>query len=201
MIAFLSGVVASKSINEAVVEVNGVGYKLFISPEESNQLSTGDKCLLYVHENIREDAYDLYGFNSEQSKKLFEQLISVKNIGPKVALAIISVGSTEKIRQAIASGDLNTLTSAKGVGKKAAEQLIVELRDKVGLVSSAEAEDIVSRGAIDQNDEALQALVSLGYSQNDAASFLKSIDPKLPVDERLKLALKGIGKDKSISKQ
>lgn len=194
MIASLSGVVVSKNINEAIVEVNGVGYKLFISPEESGQLNIGDKCRLYIHENIREDAYDLYGFNSEQSKKLFEQLISVKNIGPKVALAIISVGPTEKIRQAIASGDLNLLTSAKGVGKKAAEQLIVELRDKVGLVSSAEAEGIVLRGAIDQNDEALQALISLGYTQNDAAISLKSIDPKLPVDERLKLALKGVSK-------
>lgn len=192
MIASLFGVVSDKSLSEVIIEVNGVGYQLYISTQEFEELNLGQKVRLFVHESIRDDAYDLYGFTSEQSKKLFELLISVKNIGPKAALAILSIAQPDKLRDAIASGNVSLLTSAKGVGKKAAEQVIVELRDKVGLKSSSEAEDIVSRGAIDQSDEALQALVSLGYSQQDAASFLKKVDPKLPVDERLKLALKGV---------
>lgn len=194
MIASLLGEVTSRSLNSVVIEVGGIGYELYVSIQELEDLSVGESRKLYVHESIREDAYDLYGFTAERSKKLFEQLISVKNVGPKVALALMSIGPAERIEKAIASGDLALLTSAKGIGKKAAEQLIVELRDKVGLVATAEAEDVVYRGAIDNSDEALQALVALGYSEQDAASFLKSIDPKLPVDERLKLALKGANK-------
>lgn len=194
MIASLSGAVLSKTLNEVIIEVNGVGYQLYISAEEFEELKVGEKYRLFVYENIREDAYDLYGFINEQSKVLFELLISVKNVGPRVALAILSAASADRIKAAIASGDIRLLMSAKGVGKKAAEQLIVELRDKVGLVSTADAEDVIFRGAIDQSDEALQALVSLGYSEQDAANFLKNIDPKLPVDQRLKLALKGNSK-------
>lgn len=194
MIASLLGEVTNKSFNSVIIEVGGIGYELYISAQEFEELKIGNKQKLYVHENIREDAYDLYGFTAERSKKLFEQLISVKNVGPKVALALLSIGPAERIEKAIASGDLVLLTSAKGIGKKAAEQLIVELRDKVGLVATSEAEDIVYRGAVDTSDEALQALVSLGYSEQDAASFLKSVDPELPVDKRLKLALKGAGK-------
>jgi Holliday junction DNA helicase RuvA len=191
MIASLFGEVISKSFNQAVIDVHGVGYGIYISTIEFEELKINQKYRLYIYESIREDAHDLYGFINENSKQLFELLISVKNVGPKVGLAILSIGSTDKIRQAIANGDLTLLKSAKGVGKKAAEQLIVELRDKVGLISSSEAEEIVFRGAIDQADEALQALVSLGYSEQDAADSLKKIDKSLPVDERLKLALKG----------
>ncbi len=192
MIASLFGEVTQKSLNSVVIDVGGVGYELFISAQEFAELNVGDKQKLYVHESIREDAYDLYGFISEKSEKLFKLLISVKNVGPKAGLALLSIGPPEKVEKAIASGDLALLTSAKGIGKKAAEQLIVELRDKVGLVASSEAEDIVYRGAIDTTDEALQALVSLGYSEQDAAAFLKKVDPSLPVNERLKLALKGV---------
>ena len=154
-------------------------------------LVAGQKCRLYIYESIREDAHDLYGFVDEQSKKLFELLISVKNVGPKAGLAILSIGNPSTIRHAIASGDIKMLMSAKGVGRKAAEQLVVELRDKVGLIATVEAEDIVNRGAVDLSDEALLGLVSLGYSEQDAALALKEIDKSLPVNERLKIALKG----------
>ncbi|MHB1865254.1 MAG: Holliday junction branch migration protein RuvA [Candidatus Saccharimonadales bacterium] len=194
MIASLFGEVTTKSFNEVIIDVNGVGYALYVSSQEYEDLHVGERYKLFVHENIREDAFDLYGFVSDESKRLFELLISVKNIGPKAALAILSIGPADKLRAAIASGDITFLTSAKGVGKKAAEQVIVELRDKVGLVSTAAAEDIVLRGAIDLSDEAMQALVSLGYSEQDAATFLKKVDPNLPVDERLRRALKGASK-------
>lgn len=191
MIASLFGEVTDKSLNEATIEVNGVGYRLYISAQEFEELNVNEKYKLFVYESIREDAYDLYGFINEQSKKLFELLISVKNVGPKAGLALLSVGPVDRLKAGIASGDIVLLTSAKGVGKKAAEQIIVELRDKVGLVSTADAEDILYRSAIDHSDEALQGLVNLGYSEQDAANLLKDIDPKLPADERLKMALKG----------
>ncbi len=194
MIASLTGEVTNKSLNSVVLDVNGVGYELFISTQEFEELKVGDKYTLFVHESIREDAYDLYGFTNEQSKKLFELLISVKNIGPKAALAILSISKATRIRSAIASGDITLLMSAKGVGKKAAEQVIVELRDKVGLVATSDAEDLVLRGVINQSDEAMQALISLGYTEQEAFSLLKLIDPDLPVDERLNLALKGANK-------
>jgi Holliday junction DNA helicase RuvA len=125
------------------------------------------------------------------TQKLFEQLLSVKNVGPKVALAVLGIGNSTEVRSAIASGDVKRLQTAKGVGKRAAEQMVVELRDKVGLVAGAEAEGIVSRSAVNTADEAVQALLVLGYSDTDAQRAMQNIDPTLPTEERIKLALKG----------
>ena len=186
----LSGEVVEKLTDQIILNVGGVGYELYISPSEYDQLKLKEKSTIYVHEHIREDAFDLYGFVTRDSKNLFESLISVKNVGPKVGLAILSIGSPSKIKAAIAGGDVPLLMSVKGVGKRAAEQLVVELRDKVGLITSTDADDVVYRGGINPADEAMQALLALGYSEQDAAMALKSIDPKLPTDQRVKLALK-----------
>jgi Holliday junction DNA helicase RuvA len=115
----------------------------------------------------------------------------VKNVGPKVALAVLDIGTAPGVRGAIAAGDVKLLQSAKGVGKRAAEQIVVELRDKVGLASTDAAENIVGRPGVNTQDEALEALVSLGYSPQDAVLALKDIDKDLPTEERVKLALKG----------
>jgi holliday junction DNA helicase RuvA len=146
MIATLSGKVAEKLTDLVVLDVNGVGYGLLMTQEEHERLIVGDQTKLYVHEHIREDAHDLYGFTAFDTLRLFEQLLSVKNVGPKVALAVLGIGSATEVRSAIASGDVKLLQSAKGVGKRAAEQMVVELRDKVGLSASEDAENIVSRG-------------------------------------------------------
>ena len=106
-------------------------------------------------------------------------------------MAVMNIGSTDKVKGAIAGGDAKLLQTAKGVGRRAAEQIIVELRDKVGLDSSTQAEAIVTRGGELSNDEAMEALVSLGYSPVDAISALSGIDPKLPVEDRIKQALRG----------
>lgn len=191
MIASLSGEINEKLTDRLILEVNGIGYSVFMSPFEFDRVVVGDICKLYIYENIKEDAYDLYGFSDKDTKKLFEHLISVKNVGPKVGLAILSIGTADKVRAAIAGGDVKTLTTAKGVGKRAAEQLVVELRDKVGLITANEAEQLVTRSAISPNDEAVQALIALGYSETDAANSLQDIDPSLDLHERIKLALKG----------
>lgn len=191
MIATLRGVISEKTNDQVVLEVAGVGYGLLVTTEDFAGLQTGVETKLYVHEHIREDAHDLYGFSSLDTKNLFEQLLSVKNVGPKVALAVLGIGTTTAVRAAIASGDVKLLQTAKGVGKRAAEQIIVELRDKVGLPAGAAAEDLITRSGINVNDEAVQALLALGYSESDAMLALKDIDSMLSTEERITQALKG----------
>ena len=182
---------SEKLADMVVLDVHGVGYGLQVTAEDSGRLATGEQAKLYVHEHVREQAYDLFGFVQLDTKKLFEQLLGVKNVGPKVALAVLDIGNAAGVRGAIAAGDVKLLQSAKGVGKRAAEQIVVELRDKVGLAASDAAEGIATRPGIATGDEAVEALVSLGYSPQDATVALKDIDPVLPTEERIKLALKG----------
>lgn len=191
MIATLSGSVSEKLASMVVLDVQGVGYGLQVTAEDFGRLPTGTQAKLYVYEHIREQAYDLFGFVQLDTKKLFEQLLGVKNVGPKVALAILDIGTAPAVRGAIAAGDVKLLQSAKGVGKRAAEQVVVELRDKVGLAASDIAEGIATRPGIAAGDEAVEALISLGYSPQDATLALKDIDASLPVEDRIKLALKG----------
>lgn len=191
MIASLRGIIEKQADGSVIVDVGGLGYGLSVTAEDFGRLYDGKEARLYVHEHIREQAYDLFGFSDHGTKKLFEQLLGVKNVGPKVAVAVLDIGTAATVRGAIASGDVKTLQSAKGVGKRAAEQIVVELRDKVGLASSSEAEALITRGGINVADEALQALVALGYSELDAQTALQPIDPALPTEERIKLALKG----------
>jgi len=191
MIATLSGVVSEKMADMIVLDVRGVGYGLQVTAEDFGRLPTGESAKLYVYEHVREQAYDLFGFVQYDTKKLFEQLLGVKNVGPKVALAVLDIGTAPAVRGAIAAGDVKLLQSAKGVGKRAAEQIVVELRDKVGLGASEAAEGIVTRPGVNTQDEAVEALISLGYSPQDATLALKDIDAMLPVEERIKLALKG----------
>jgi len=191
MIATLNGVVSEKLTDVVVLDVHGVGYGLQVTAEDFGRMHTDKPAKVYVYEHIREQDYNLYGFISIDTKRLFEQLLGVKNVGPKVALAVLDIGTAAAVRGAIAAGDVKLLQSAKGVGKRAAEQIVVELRDKVGLASTDAAEGIVMRPGVATGDEAVEALVSLGYSPQDATVALKDIDGSLPVEERVRLALKG----------
>ncbi len=174
-----------------VLDVHGVGYGLSVTSEDFGRSADGKETKFYVYEHIREQGYDLFGFSEQGTKELFEQLLGVKNVGPKVAMAVLDLGSAATVRGAIAAGDVKLLQSAKGVGKRAAEQIVVELRDKVGLAPGASAEDVVYRSGVNAQDEAVEALVSLGYSPQDAAIALQKIDASLPTEERIKQALKG----------
>lgn len=191
MIATLNGVVSEKSGDGVVVECAGVGYGVQVTSEDFGRLVQGESAKIYVHEHIREQSHDLFGFVQMDTKKLFEQLLGVKNVGPKVALAVLDIGPAAGVRGAIAAGDVKLLQSAKGVGKRAAEQIVVELRDKVGLAAGEAAQDIVGRPGINTQDEAVEALIALGYTPQDATTALHKIDPDLPVEDRIKLALKG----------
>jgi Holliday junction DNA helicase RuvA len=191
MIATLNGIVSEKLHDMVVLDVIGVGYGLQVTAEDFGRLNTGETAKLYVYEHIREQGYDLFGFVQIDTKALFEQLLGVKNVGPKVALAVLDIGTAPGVRGAIAAGDVRLLQSAKGVGKRAAEQIVVELRDKVGLAASEAAEGIVGRPGVNTSDEAIEALISLGFSPQDATLALKDVDKDLPTEERVKQALKG----------
>jgi Holliday junction DNA helicase RuvA len=192
MIATLTGVVAEKTVDAIVLDVGGVGYGLLVTGEDHGQLPGGEQAKLYVYENIRENAHDLYGFIAQDTKRLFEQLLSVNGVGPKMALSVLNTGASNDVRAAIASGDVKSIQKASGVGKRVAERIVVELKDKVGL----EGVDLATTGILQSDstiihDEAAQALVALGYTPQDAAQALHGVDPELPVENRVKIALGG----------
>lgn len=192
MIATLSGVVSEKLSDVVVLDVNGIGYGVNVTAEDYANLVVGEEAKVYVYEHIREQSHDLFGFLGKETQALFEQLLSVNGVGPKMALNMLSVGSSAGVKQAIASGDVSYIQQANGVGKRLAERVVVDLKDKVGLVGvDLEATGLLqSEGALNQ-DEAAAALIALGYSANDAALALHKIDPKLSTEDRIKQALKG----------
>jgi len=190
MIATLEGLVTEKIGDNVVLECAGVGYGLSVTFEDFGGLETGNPAKLYVYEHIRENTRDLYGFKKLETKLLFEQLLSVNGVGPKMALAVLSIASVDHVRQAIASGDTKFITQATGVGKRVAERVVVDLKDKVGLTASENATGFLTTPAANPNDEALQGLVALGYSVQDATKALQEVDSKLAPAERIKAALK-----------
>lgn len=188
MIATLDGRITEKLGDTIVLECSGVGYGLLVSFEDFGALKIGEPAKLYVYEHIRDVAHDLFGFRNLDTKQLFEQLLSVNGVGPKMSLAILSTASAQHVRQAIAAGDTKFITQASGVGKRVAERVVVDLKDKVGLVASEDAIGFLTTTA-NPDDEALQGLVALGYSVQDAAEALKKVEPDLPAAERIKKAL------------
>lgn len=195
MIATLNGVVSEKLADVVVLDVQGVGYGLLVAAEDYGQLTPGEPAKVYVYEHIREQAHDLFGFLTRDSKALFEQLLNVNGVGPKMALNMLSIGSTEVVRRAIASGDVKFIQQANGVGKRVAERVVVDLKDKVGLVGvDLKSTGLLQSEAAIAGDEAAEALVALGYSPADAGLALKDVDPGLPTADRIKLALKGDAK-------
>jgi Holliday junction DNA helicase RuvA len=193
MIATLSGIVHEKLADTVVLEVQGVGYGIYATTEDYGKMTVGKAAKVYVYEHIREQSHDLFGFLSRDTKNLFEQLLEVNGVGPKMALNMLSIGSPTGVRQAIASGDVKFIQQAPGVGKRVAERVVVDLKDKVGLAGV----DLESTGMLQSEDklmkdEAVEALVALGYSTSDAVTALRKVDKKLPAEDRIKQALKGV---------
>ena len=190
MIAHVVGIVAEKFASSIIVDVHDVGYEVQVAAGDFDQALLGEKVKFYTYHHIREQSQDLFGFSSLAAKKLFELLITVQGVGPKAALSILSVGDSEQVRNAIASGDSGFVSKASGVGKKIAERVVVDLSDKVGLaVSIAQASGVSS--VLAGPDEALEALMALGYTLNDATVALENISSELSTAERVTLALKG----------
>jgi Holliday junction DNA helicase RuvA len=183
MIGSIRGKIILKRDKWLVVETNGVGYKINVSPDTlSKARKLGEEIMLWTHTHVREDSLDLYGFLDREDQEFFEMLISVSGIGPKGALTILSVATVETLRKAIGTNDTGYLTKISGIGRKTAEKMVIELRDKVG----KEKEGSSLRDELD----ALEALKSLGYSQNEARDALKKIPADLNTNTKIKEALK-----------
>ena len=189
MIARITGKVVEKFADCIIVDVHGVGYEVAVTTLDFDRVALDTEEKFYTYHAIRENDEKLYGFSTLAAKKLFELLISVQGIGPKAAMAILSLATPEEVRNALANADATFVAKASGVGKKSAERVIVDLRDKVGAPTHYGATDsIVS--SVSENDEALDALIALGFPLKEATVALAQVDQTLPTAERIRLALK-----------
>ena len=191
MIAHLSGTIAEKfGAGSIVIDVHGVGYEVSVSAGDFDAVALDQDVKFYTYHHVREQAEELFGFSSLAAKKLFEMLITVQGVGPKAALAILSLGDAEHVRNAIANADSAFVQKAAGVGKKTAERVVVDLRDKVGLPTHYGRADTPVQVELNTSDEALEALMALGYTLADATKALENIDVNLPTAQRVTEALK-----------
>lgn len=191
MISYLEGTVVSSSDKFAVVLVNGVGYKVFLSPSTSDKIQRiGDSVKVFTHLHVREDALDLYGFLDATELELFEMLLTVSGIGPKMALTIISIDKPSVLAGAIAREDTAFLTKISGIGNKMAQKMILELKEKIARLSfKAENAEV----ALDA--DAIDALVAFGWSMREARAALHTVSKDIIQTElRIKEALKMLGK-------
>ena len=196
MIYYVSGPVTILEPGLAVVDCGGVGYGCRVTAYTSSQLKLNQNARLYITESIREDAHDLYGFISKEEQRCYELLTSVNGVGPKAAMAILSSGGPQNFTLAVMTGNDKMLTAAQGVGKKIAQRIILELKDKIG-GASAELDFSAGPAAApvqSGNNAALAhaALQELGYSAAEINAALKGVDPKATTEEMVRYALRAM---------
>ena len=190
MIGWLSGTLIAKNDPHILLNVQGVGYKVFVPQSVLAQRSSGDQVQLFVHSLVREDAFELYGFESAEDLKLFEYLLSVSGVGGKTALGVFSVGDRGSIVRAIASGDVHFFSSVPRLGKKSAQKIIIELKSKIG-----SSDDLDLSSDSQAQDEVVLALKSFGFSTQEAVDAVRSVQKDgQSSSEKVRLALKYLGK-------
>lgn len=199
MIATLNGKLIIKELNYVVVECGGVGLKCFVTQNTHATIgNVGDRVFLHTYLAVREDALDLYGFADSAELETFKLITSVSGVGSKIGLAILSEFTADKIMLYIASGDAKSLTAAAGVGIKLAQRIVLELKDKVGSISvggtSIDVKAVGNATAHSTSREAIEALVSLGYTQSEASLAVGRLDPSLDTNELIKQALKSLAR-------
>ena len=199
MIYCLTGKIIKKTMNAVVVSCGGVGYYAQCPASVAGALpGVGREATIYTVMSVTENDVSLYGFATEEQQACFEMLTAVSGVGPKVGLAILSVMEPERVALAISAGDHKAFKAASGVGPKLAQRIVLELKDKVakGFVDGISLEDVAGASAqtpaAQSSSQAIAALVSLGYSQSEAALAVSKIDATLPVEEIIKLALRGM---------
>lgn len=195
MFYYVNGIVAEIDANLAVIDCNGVGYACATTNYTLSQLKKGEKAKLYTYLNVREDAVDLFGFASQSELNSFKMLLGVSGVGPKAALSILSSTTPGNLAMAVVMGDEKTLTAAPGIGKKIAQRIILELKDKLAKEQAGSSFDVggsvpvISKSS--KAGEASAALAVLGYTSQDIAVALKGIDmDSLPLEEIIRQALK-----------
>ena len=192
MIASLRGTVESLSSDFAIINVNGVGFKVYMPTSVLSTLGTiGEEVRLHTHLHLKEDEATLYGFGSADELTLFQTLTSVSGLGPKLALAMLSAMSVDQVAMAIATGSADLLIRVPGIGRKMADRIILELKDKIGtgLLATPAAQ------LAQENSDVLGALTSLGYSISEASRAVATLPPSsdMPLEEKIKLALQYFG--------
>ena len=186
MIGSIKGKIILKKEKFILVDVAGVGYKAFVSPSDSAFMKKiGDEVSLWTYLHVREDALDLFGFSEYTELEFFQMLLNVSGIGPKSALTILSIATVNTLKKAIGSGDISYLTKISGIGKKTAEKMVIELRDKL--------EDSDTDSNLQGELDALEALKSLGYSQAEAREALKKVPTDADTNMKVREALKILG--------
>lgn len=188
MIGLIKGTIELNTEKYVIIDVNGIGYKVYISGNTFKTLPTkGEKVKLFTHLHVREDAMELYGFLSIKELEFFELLISISGIGPKGALNILNVASVDTLKRAIVNEESSILTKVSGIGKKTAEKIILELKNKVG--------DEFLGEKVSADSEAIDALIGLGYQLREAREILKKVPKEVDgVENRVREALKLLGR-------
>lgn len=193
MIGYLKGKIISAKPTQIILDVNNVGYLIHISISTFEKISDQNEVLLYIHTYVREDALNLYGFYTEAEKEMFELLISISGIGPKVALSILSGISVEELQSAIQTENVSRLVSVPGVGRKTAERVVLELKSKVGFIETAASKGI----DFTIKQEAVLALTTLGYNQKVADKTVRDLlsgNPAITLEELIKKSLAELNK-------
>ncbi len=186
MIARLKGVVVDKNEQLLTVDVAGVGYEVTVVEQLAEDSSLNEDLMLYTYDHIRENSRELFGFKDIESKNFFELLLKVNGVGPKMALSLMNIGDSRQIRGAIASGNIAYISGASGVGKRLAERICVDLKDKVGVVAG---QDVT---AVDSGNDVVEALVALGYSRQQASTAMNKVDASASEEDQIKQALKEV---------
>jgi len=191
MISYIEGRVIFKGDRFLVIEANSIGYRVFVGPDVLRKTKKEEKIKLWTHLYVREDSMELYGFLEYAELDFFEILIQISGIGPKSALGVLSVAPLDVLKRAIASGETSYLTQVSGIGKKIAEKIILELKDKMGKVGFGAEENVFLK----EEEDVLRALRALGYSYSEAREAIKQLSPNIiGTQERIKEALKILSK-------
>ncbi|MCL2371364.1 Holliday junction branch migration protein RuvA [Candidatus Saccharibacteria bacterium] len=191
MIARLSGRIVEKTDISAIIDVQGVGYEVFVAMVDYEALILNESVTLYTYHATKETSEELFGFSSLVGKRLFEMLLTVQGVGPKAAMAILSIADFESVRNAIAQNDSGFISQASGVGKKTAERVALDLHDKVGEATAPSGGKVGAMTHKMARDDAMEALMALGYSLADATERLAEVPNDLSTEERIKKALAG----------
>jgi len=193
MISYLRGKIRVKDEKFLVLDVAGVGYQIFVSPLTLEEIKDKEEIELFTYLYLREDSMELYGFLTNEEREFFVQLLTVSGVGPKGALGVLSIAKLDNVKKAIIHGDPAILTKVSGIGKKTAERIIIELKNKIDV--SGLSEEINPSEIEIEESNAIDALVKLGYSASEARDALKAVDKSIVgVENRIKEALKILGR-------
>lgn len=193
MIDIVKGTAILKELSSVTIMVGGVGFLVNVSSRENEEIRLNEDITLFTKMVVREDDISIYGFLSKRERAIFELLTTVSGIGPRVAMGILGMYGEEELRKYILSSDVKSLTKAPGVGKKTAERMILELKDKIVKIFGDYIPDVKENITV-ASDDAIDALVGLGFSAIEAKNAISNVDPNLSIDDKIKFALKNIGR-------